>query len=322
MIMLLLAGCTNEVGATSEGSTSPIKTTIIGGRTGGAWSVFTEGIAESIRRENKGSLITVEPGGIVENPASVGMNKVPYGLSYAMTAYAAYTGAEPYKEAYQDLRAISVIIPANHYQLIAKSDVEFDSLKEVVENQSPIRLAVDQKGSAGEIITRKILQEYGVTYKDIESWGGSVDHLSGSQTFELMADHRIDASGDAVSVPSSDILEAAATMDVKLLSLDQDVTHAAAENLGMETGTILAGSYDFLKNDINTVYTPSILIVHSDVSEEEVYRVTKAIYENFEYLTTVHKEFQNLSAHNFTKVGKVPLHPGAEKFFKEQGLTP
>ena len=282
MMMLLLAGCTNEVAATSEGSTSPIQTTIIGGRTGGAWSVFTEGIAESIRRENKDALITVEPGGIVENPASVGTNTVPYGLSYAMTAYAAYSGAEPYKEAYQDLRAISVIIPANYFQLIAKSDVEFDSLKEVVENQAPLRLAVDQKGSAGEIITRKILQEYGVTYKDIESWGGSVDHLSGSQTFELMADHRVDATGDAVSVPSSDILEAAATMDVKLLSLDQDVTHAAAENLGMETGTIPAGSYDFLKNDINTVYTPSILIVHKDVSEEEVYRVTKAIYENFE----------------------------------------
>ena len=241
MMMLLLAGCTNEVAATSEGSTSPIQTTIIGGRTGGAWSVFTEGIAESIRRENKDSLITVEPGGIVENPASVGTNTVPYGLSYAMTAYAAYSGAEPYKEAYQDLRAISVIIPANYYQLIAKSDVEFDSLKEVVENQAPLRLAVDQKGSAGEIITRKILQEYGVTYKDIESWGGSVDHLSGSQTFELMADHRVDATGDAVSVPSSDILEAAATMDVKLLSLDQDVTHAAAENLGMETGTIPRG---------------------------------------------------------------------------------
>ena len=137
-----------------------------------------------------------------------------------------------------------------------------------------------------------------------------------------MGDHRVDATGDAVSVPSSDILEAAATMDVKLLSLDQNVINSAAENLGMETGTIPAGSYDFLKNDIDSVYTPSILIVHKDVSEEEVYRVTKAIYENFEYLRRVHKEFQKLSAENFTKVGKVPLHPGAEKFFKEQGLIP
>ncbi|MEH7226275.1 TAXI family TRAP transporter solute-binding subunit [Bacillus sp. JJ1566] len=317
---LLLAGCMNKVGAVSVGNSDDIRTTIIGGRTGGAWSVFTEGIAESIRRENEGSFITVEPGGIVENPASVGTNTVPYGISYAMTAYAAFSGNEPYKEAYPDIRAISVVIPANYYQLIARGDVDFDSLDEVIEKKAPMRLAVDQRGSAGEIITRAILNEYGVTYKDIASWGGSVDHLSGSTTFELMADNRIDTSGDAVSVPSSDILEAAITNKLKIISMNQDILQAVSEKLGMELGTIHAGSYDFLNKDVNTLYTPAILIVHKDVPEEEVYRVTKSIYENFEYLSTVHKEFKNLSDENFSKVGKVPLHPGAKKFLKEQGL--
>ncbi|MFS0824024.1 TAXI family TRAP transporter solute-binding subunit [Bacillus sp. 1P02SD] len=317
---LLLAGCMNQVGAVSVGTSDDIRTTIIGGRTGGAWSVFTEGIAESIRREYKGSLITVEPGGIVENPASVGTNTVPYGISYAMTAYAAFSGTEPYKKAYPDIRAISVVIPANYYQLIARGDVGFDSLDEVIQKKAPIRLAVDQRGSAGEIMTRAILKEYGVTYQDIESWGGSVDHLSGATTFELMADNRIDTTGDAVSVPSSDILEASTTNDLKFILIDQNILQVVAEKLGMERGTIRKGSYHFLDQDVSTVYTPAILIVHKDVPEEEVYRVTKAIYENFEYLSTVHKEFKNLSDENFSKVGKVPLHPGAEKFLKEKGL--
>src|SRR5690606_10413090 len=172
---LLLAVCMNKVGAVSIDSSEEIKTTIIGGRTGGAWSVFTEGIAESIRRENKGALVTVEPGGIVENPASVGTDTVPYGISYAMTAYSAFNGTAPYKVASPDIRAISVVIPANYYQLVARANVEFDSFDEVVATKAPIRLAVDQKGSAGEIITRTILEEYGVTYNDIKSWGGSVD---------------------------------------------------------------------------------------------------------------------------------------------------
>ncbi|MCC3358624.1 TAXI family TRAP transporter solute-binding subunit [Bacillus sp. REN16] len=317
---VLLAGCMYKAEAGSVDTSDKIRTTIIGGRTGGAWSVFTEGIAESIRRENKGSLITVEPGGIVENPASVGINKVPYGISYAMTAFSAYSGTEPYKQAYPDIRAISVVIPTNYYQLIARGDVEFESLDEVVAKKAPIRLAVDQRGSAGEIITRAILEEYGVTYQDLVSWGGSVDHLSGSTTFELMADKRIDTTGDALSVPSSDILEAAATNDMKFITMDQDILHAAAEKLGLELGTIPKGSYDFLNQDVNTVYTPAILIVHKNVPEEEVYRITKAIYENFEYLSTVHKEFKNLSDENFSKVGKIPLHPGAKKFLQEKGL--
>ncbi|PAV28879.1 hypothetical protein CIL05_14735 [Virgibacillus profundi] len=323
--LLFLAGCGEEEAFISEVTSKseandPFQTTIIGGRTGGAWSVFTEGVAESIRREHDGSIITVEPGGIVENPPTVGTNTVPYGLSYAMTAYAAYIGEEPYNKAYEDIRAISVVIPANYYQFIVSADTEYESIDEMIENQVPLRLAVDQKGSAGEIITRNILQEYGVTYEDIISWGGSIDHLGGSKTFELMADNRIDATGDAVSVPSSDIIEASTTTNLKLFSLNQKVIQAVSENLGMDAGTIEAGSYNFLKTDIDTVNTPAILIVHKDVPKEEVYQITKAIYDNFDYLGTVHEEFKNLTLENVADIGNVPLHPGAEKFFKEKGL--
>ncbi|MYL59729.1 hypothetical protein GLW20_19660, partial [Virgibacillus halodenitrificans] len=81
LIILFLTACGASGSASSEqteGKNTALQTIIIGGRTGGAWSVFTEGIAESIRREHDGSVITVEPGGIVENPPTVGMNKVPY----------------------------------------------------------------------------------------------------------------------------------------------------------------------------------------------------------------------------------------------------
>lgn len=325
--LVFLGACGNQKAIDSEApvksdesaAKDPINTTIIGGRTGGEWSVFTEGIAESIRRETEG-VITVEPGGIVDNPPTVGTNTIPYGLSYAMTSYAAYSGEEPYTNAYKDIRAISVVIPSNYYQFVVNADREYDSFDEIIENKIPLRLAVDQKGSAGEIITRNILQEYGVSYKDIISWGGSVDHLGGSKTFELMNDNRIDATGDAVSVPSSNIIQASTATNLKIFSLNQGVISAVSENLGLQSGTIKAGSYEFLERDIDTVNTPAILIVHKSVPEEEVYRVTKAIYENFDYLSTVHEEFKNLTDENFMDVGKVPLHPGAEKFFKNEGL--
>ncbi|WP_085991567.1 TAXI family TRAP transporter solute-binding subunit [Oceanobacillus senegalensis] len=321
--LLLLVACDGgsiDKGASTSETEGLTNLTIMGGRTGGAWSVFSEGIAESIRGENEGSVITVEPGGIVENPATVGTNKVSYGLSYGMTAYAAYSGDEPYNQTYADIRAVSVVIPANYYQFVVRSDFKYDSLVAIIENQAPIRLAVDQKGSAGEIITRQILNEYGVSYDDIISWGGSVDYLSGAKSFELMADKRIDATGDAVSIPSSDIIEASTTNDLKLFGLNKEVIQHISEKLGMEAGTIEAGSYEFLREDIATVNTPAILMVNKHVPEEEVYQVTKAIYENLDYLSNVHEEFKNLTEKNMMNVGSVPLHPGAVKFFKEMGL--
>ncbi|GGM37906.1 hypothetical protein GCM10011351_25130 [Paraliobacillus quinghaiensis] len=325
LIVLVLAACgseevTDQNESTNSNSSETLETVLVGGRTGGAWSIFTEGIAESIRRDNDGSIITVEPGGIVENPVSVATNTIPYGLSYAMTAFAAYSGAEPYDQAYQDLRAISVVIPANYYQFIVRAETEYNSVKEIIENEYPIRLSVDQKGSAGEIITRNILKQYGVSYEDIISWGGTVDHLGGTKTFELMADKRIDAAGDALSVPSSDILEASTSIDLKLLSLEEDIAVSVAEDLGMLTGTIESGSYDFQYEEVTTVNTPVILIVNKDVSDEEVYKITESIYNNFDYLSTVHEEFKNLTAENMADVGSVPLHSGAEAFYKDKGL--
>ncbi|MBO1915387.1 hypothetical protein J4G37_62480, partial [Microvirga sp. 3-52] len=94
-------------------------------------------------------------------------------------------------------------------------------------------------------------------YDDIISWGGSVDHLSDSKTFELMADKRIDATGDAVSVPSSGLIEASTTIDLKMLSFNKELMQAVSDNLGMEIGKIKAGSYDFLQDDIDTLFTPA-----------------------------------------------------------------
>lgn len=318
--VLIACSETDENGSTNSSGEESIQTTIIGGRTGGAWSVFSEGIAEAIRRENDGAIITVEPGGIVENPPAVNTGKLAYGLSYAMTSYAALVGNDPYKEPNEDIRAVSVVIPANYYQFIVKEEMEYDTIQEIIDNKAPIRLAVDQEGSAGEMITRNILQQYNVSYEDIISWGGSVDYLSGSKTFEMMADNRIDATGDAVSVPSSDIIEASTSIDLKMIPLDEQIAQKVSENLGMEPTTIEKGSYEFLDKDIHTLSTPVILLVHKDVEEEEVYQVTKAIYKNLDYLGSVHEEFKNLTAEKMTDVGEIPLHPGAEKFYQELGL--
>lgn len=102
--------------------------------------------------------------------------------------------------------------------------------------------------------------------------------------------------------------------------MEQETIEAVAAELGMLPGVITAGGYDFQTEDIATVNTPVLLIVNKAVPDEEVYAITKAIYESFDYLHTVHEEFRNLSTENMVAVGDIPLHPGAEKFYKEEGM--
>ncbi|WP_428908049.1 TAXI family TRAP transporter solute-binding subunit [Niallia sp. Krafla_26] len=324
-ITLLLSACgqtssTDSDDSSKDKNSSPVITNIVGGSVGGSWSVFSEGIAESIRKTHEGSIVTVEPGGLVENPPLVGDNTVPFGIAYSMTSHAAYTGTEPYNKKYEDIRAVSVVIPRNLYQFVAVENAPYDSFDDIVESQYPARIVVDDKGSPGEIITRKILEAYGTSYEEIIGWGGSVDHLGGSKPFEMMSDNRADGTGDAIPVPDSSIIEASTTMKLKMISLNDDVIDKLEKDLGLIEGTVEASAYDFQKEAIKTVNTPAILITNKNVDDETVYKMVKSIYENLEYLGTVHEEFKKLTKENMADVGSVPLHPGAEKFFKEIGV--
>src|SRR5690625_5617738 len=100
-----------------------------------------------------------------------------------MTASSAFQGEDPYDEAYGNMRAVSVVIPANYYQLLTPNDASFDSIEEIIEDEAAVRLAGDQQGSIGEFITRDIFASYGLAYDDLSTWGGSVDYLAGSKAF-------------------------------------------------------------------------------------------------------------------------------------------
>ncbi|QQK74739.1 TAXI family TRAP transporter solute-binding subunit [Salicibibacter cibarius] len=321
---LLFTACESQEQSTEaesgESANESFQTTIAGGTAGGAWTVFTEGIAETIRSENEGSVITTEPGDIIENPLAVGIDRIPYALTYSVTADAALHGEEPYDQSYEDIRAISVVIPTQLYQFVIRANADFDSIDEIVEEQAPVRIAINDFGSPGDIATRTIFNEYGVTYDDIRSWGGSIDQLTTAQSFEYMADGRVDIAADIVPVPDSGIVEATATMDIDMLPIRQDVIDSVSEDLDVFFETLPEDTYDFLDEDIDSFNSPGLLITNKQVSEEEVYQVTKSIYENLDYLSNVHEDLASLDDENITEVGEVPLHPGAEKFYEEEGL--
>lgn len=305
--------------ADGEQDNRPINTTIVGGRVGGVWSVFTEGVAETIRRTYPGSVVTVEPGSTTGNPGVVSEGRIPYGMAYAMTAYAALKGNEPFEKAYPNLVAVSAIIPVNAYQFVVRKETGLNSIEDIKNKKYPLRISVDEKGSMADIITRAVFEAYGFGYKDIEAWGGKIFYLGGSKTFEMMSDGRMDAMPDALPIPSGDILEASATLNLKMLPLSEEAIAKVGEKLGMTKTTVPAGSYNFLDQDIPTANTQVVLITTEDRPEDEVYKVAKAIYSNLDYLYTVHKGFKDLNKDNIAIVGSLPLHPGAEKFFREIG---
>jgi TRAP transporter TAXI family solute receptor len=84
---------------------------------------------------------------------------------------------------------------------------------------------------------------------------------------------------------------------------------------------VKAGTYPGQKTDIQTISQPNFLAVRPDISEETVYLLTKTIYENLPFLNNIHKATKAMKLDKAIAGLPVPLHPGAAKYYAEQGLT-
>lgn len=318
LFLILLTGCGAAEELKAEGESEHV--TISGGSVGGVWSIFNEGIAEAIRKENPDIMVNPVPGTVAGNAVLVEQGKAEFAISESLTAMFAYEGHAPFETKHENIRAVAAVIPINVYQLVAPKNVPFDSVEEIVNNKVPLHFSVGEKGALGDIVSSSIFEAYDMTYENIEQNDGMVHFLSGGKTFEMMADGRMDGLGKMVPIPAGDIIEASTTIDMKLVPIGQQAIDHLVEKYGMTPFTIEANSYDFQTEDYPTINTPTILITSEEVSEELVYNVTKAIYEQLDYLYDVHNGFKEVNDETIVEIGNIPMHEGAKKFYQEAGL--
>lgn len=318
--IIFLSGCQSE--QTEKSDVQPLdgNLTVHGGSVGGVWSLFTEGISEAVRKEFPGTLISAVPGTVAGNPVLVDQKETDFAIAESLTARFAYEGKEPFDKKYEHIRAVAAIMPENVFQLVAPVDAPFDSIEDIVQEQLPLRYSAGERNALGDIVSAAIFNSYDMTYKDIKGNGGQVHFLSGNKTFELMRDGRVDALGKLAPIPAGDMMEASTTIDLKFISLGEQAINTLIDTFGVTRYTIPENSYDFQNEPYETINSPTILITHAEQDEETVYHMTQAIYNQLDYLYDVHKGFQKVNDETIIEVGGVPLHPGAEKFFKEKGL--
>lgn len=162
-----------------------------------------------------------------------------------------------------------------------------------------------------------ILGVYGISESDItptyQSFGDSADALK---------DGKIDAAFIVAGAPTTAITELATSgMDFSLVSLDQEHVDALHEKYPfLVQENLPAGTYEGVDTETICVAVEAALVASTDMSEDAVYELTKTMFENLEELGTSHAKFQLVSAEKAAENGSVPMHPGAEKYYKEIGL--
>ncbi|MBQ9975434.1 MAG: TAXI family TRAP transporter solute-binding subunit [Clostridia bacterium] len=179
------------------------------------------------------------------------------------------------------------------------------------------KVSIGAAGSGVYFNAIDILGAAGLTEADIQpqyqSFGDSADALK---------DGKIDAAFIVAGAPTPAIQELCTTTDAYLVPVDGAVAEKLmAESPYYTTYDIPAGTYEGQENDVTTVTVKATLIVSTSASEDDVYAVTKAIFDNAEAITTAHAKGAELSLENATEGMTAPFHKGAAKYFAEKGIT-
>lgn len=162
-----------------------------------------------------------------------------------------------------------------------------------------------------------VLSAAGLTVDDIKP-----QYQSFAESTDALKDGKIDAAFIVAGAPTPAISELCATNSAYLVPIDGDVAKAMMEASPFYTVyTIPAGTYNGQTEDVNTVTVKATLIVDANASEEDVYNITKAIFDNAADIAKEHGKGAELSIENATSGMTAPFHKGAAKYYAEQGVT-
>lgn len=163
-----------------------------------------------------------------------------------------------------------------------------------------------------------ILGAAGLTEEDINA-----QYQSFADSADSLKDGKIDAAFIVAGAPTPAITELCTTNDAYLVPIDGEIAKALTEKEGSfyTTYTIPAGTYKGQDADVTTVTVKATLIVSANASEDVVYNIVKAIFDNKDAIAAENGKGAELSLENATTGMAAPFHAGAAKYFEENGIT-
>lgn len=226
--------------------------------------------------------------------------------------YYAYTGTDLFEDegAYETFSTVAGLYDETVQIITCNSDIKS------VEDLKGKTVSVGDAGSGVEFNAKQILGAYDMSFDDINvvnaSFGDSADSLK---------DGKIDAAFIVAGAPTTAVVDLATTKDVSLVQLDEEHIKKLQENYDFYTETVIpADTYKGISEDATTVSVRATLIASNDVSEDAVYELLKAMFDNQKDLIAGHAKFEFLNLEDAVKGISVPFHPGAKKYFEEQGI--
>lgn len=208
------------------------------------------------------------------------------------------------------LRGVAGIYP-NYIQIVASASSGIKTLADLKGK----RISVGAPKSGTELNTRAVLKGAGLTYADF----AKVEYLDFGVSVDLMKNRQIDVTLQSAGLGVASIRDLATSLDIVVVPVPADVV-AKIGDPAYQPSMIPAGTYTGQAAAVPAIAITNFLVTSSDMKDDVVYAMTKSVYDNLDQLVAAHVAAKDIKLENGPKGMPVPMHPGAEKFYKEKGL--
>lgn len=263
--------------------------------------------------------VSIGPGGSFSDFMAVSKKEADIGMCHQCLHYWAERGEEPFDAKIDGLCTLTTLFPATVQVFTAKDDTAVSSLKDIGDK----RIGLGTQGSTLNIFVLDYLNKtYGITLDSITAAGGSVSYMSDSEMSSALSDGIIDIGFALGTYPKSSLQEIENTPGIRLVEFGDDLDEYIAGNAGWATYVIPANTYAGQDKDYKTAASWAVLTVSKDMDEELAYRLTRSMWENIGKAGEASfeiKNFMKLDTATAAMSG-APLHPGAERYYREAGI--
>ena len=304
-LVLSLTACGSAQGATSMsmGTGSPT----------GTYYAYGGVIGQYIMNHANISVNAVSTGGSKDNIQGIDVKDYALGTVQSDVMHYAWNGTRSFET---DGKITSFRTVAGLYAEAVQLVTTNPDVKSVADLKGK-KVSIGAPGSGVYFNAIDILSAAGLTENDINPQYQNFD-----QSADALKDGKIDAAFIVAGAPTPAITELCMTNSkTKIVPIDGDIAEKLMkDNTFYSVYKIPANSYNNQNADVATVTVKATLIVDAEATEDDVYNITKAIFDNIENITKEHAKGAELNLENATQGLTVPFHAGAAKYFKEKGI--
>ena len=286
-----------------------------GGQTG-VYFVVGQSICRLVNRgtaEHNLKCTAPSTGGSIANINAIKAGDMDMGVAQSDWQFHAYNGSSQFEgDAFDKLRAV-FSVHGEPFTVVARADSGVANFEDLFGK----RVNVGNPGSGQRATMDVVLNAMGKSADDF----ALASELKPAEQSAALGDNKVDAIIYTVGHPNGSIQEATSTVDAKLVNVTGEaIDKLVADNPYYAAATIPGGLYKGNDADTQTFGVKATFVTSADVADDVVYTVVKAVFDNFDRFKGLHPAFATLKEEEMIADGlSAPLHPGAEKYYRERG---